>query len=502
VCGLRRKEEPTGRQAAIVAAVLVGWTAACARQGAPPGGPPDQRPPVVVATYPEPFGTLEDLDASVRFEFDERISERSGGGSLADAVTISPRGGEVRVDHSRRGLTVQVEGGFRPGVVYRVTLNPVISDLFGNALTDPFELVFTTGGEPTPTTLAGEVWDRITGRPGEGVVHAIGEDSLIHQATAGRDGIYAFRYLPAGRFRVVAFVDVNRDGDPDSTEVQGTLTAELGAGDTLFVDVPVLAPDTLPAVVAGAEALDSITVAITLDDFLDPASPVDAAMASLSREEGEAPGIASLLSAADYTAYVTAVADSFARLDSLDRAEAAARAAEAAGDTAALDSAGVADTAVVEPVEPPPDTVVQPVEAVEPPAPPDTALADPDVNPQVALGPDTVRPPPGRPTPVALPPLAGATPGPVEGTSRVLPGRRLVALLDAPLERDVEYTVRVSSLVNINGLRDGGGEAVFVLETAPDTAVADTLPPPDTGSVGPGSGEREPIDPGELFGRR
>lgn len=235
----------------------------------------------MVATFPEAFATLEELDASVRFDFDERISERVSGGAIDDAITVSPRAGEVRVRHGRRSLSVEVEGGFRPGIVYRVTLHPVVADLFGNQLRDAFELVFTTGGEVTPTTLAGQVWNRITGQGvREASVYAVGADSLIHQSVADPEGVYALRYLASGQLRVTAFEDQNRDGDVDSTEVQGMEPASMSPGDTLFLDIAVLEPDTLAAVVTGAEALDSITVVIEFDDFLDPAEAAGSIVAS------------------------------------------------------------------------------------------------------------------------------------------------------------------------------------------------------------------------------
>ena len=170
---------------------------ACANQGAPPGGPIDVRPPVVIRTEPDTFATLTDLNAPVRFHFDERISETAGGGALEDAVTVSPATGEVRVGHGRSTLSVEVEGGFRPGLLYRVTLQAVVRDMFGNQLRDPFELVFSTGGSAPPTAVAGQVWNRTTGGPLSGaLVQAISPDSLTHIARADQEGIYVLRYLP------------------------------------------------------------------------------------------------------------------------------------------------------------------------------------------------------------------------------------------------------------------------------------------------------------------
>ena len=86
--------------------------------------------------------------------------------------------------------------------------------------------------------------------------------------------------------------------------MQGTSSASLSAGDTLLLDIAVLEPDTLPAVVMAAEVLDSVTVVIVFDDFLDPTQTLEVASASMSREEGSAPGIDALLHEADYSTYV------------------------------------------------------------------------------------------------------------------------------------------------------------------------------------------------------
>lgn len=394
-----------------------------------------------------------------------------------------------------------MEGGFRPGIVYRVTLQTVVSDMFGNQLRDAFELVFTTGGEATPTTLAGEVWDRITGRGVPQVaVYAVDTDSLTHLSTTNREGIYAFRYLPGGQFQVTAFDDRDRDGEVDAEEVQGTASVSLSAGDTLLLDIAVLAPDTLPAVVMGAEVLDSVTVVIAFDDFLDPTQTVEVASASMSREEGSAPGIESLLQEADYSAYVDAVTDSFTRLDSLEQAEAAQAAALSAQRADSVANAGV----------PPPDSAA----LQEPPLGADSVEAVDSVTaaapvaaeapaPEVGAAPQAVEAVSTRRAPASLAPLSGARPGPVVDTDRVLPGRRLVLLLDAPLERDVEYTVQIFQVVNINRLGGGGGEAVFLLETPPvDTMTVDTLAAPDTSMAQPDTGRAVPISNLRLLGRR
>lgn len=456
----------------------MGLTGACANQSPPPGGPEDRRPPVIVRTEPDTFGEMADLNGRVRFQFDERISENVADGDLASAVTVSPLTGEVRVSHGRSSLEVSLQGGFRPGLVYRVTLLPVVSDLFGNRMRDPFELVFSTGGEPTATaTLAGEVWDRVTGQGLNGAsVNAVGTDSLVHVARADDQGVFAFRYLPTGEFAVTAFQDGDRNGQLGPRESQGSAFASLSEGDTLVVYIPVLAPDTTPAQPLGASALDSITLVVQFDDYLDPEAPVDSIDVDIAREGDGAPTVARLMHEAEYARYVDQVADSFARLDSID---AAARGVVPPSPPAQADSTAVGDSVPAGP---------EPVSDSLGPVPDSLGTGADD-----AQAVDTVQ---ARPLPPRLQGVAasrGARPG------VTLPGQRLVVLLDEPLEPG-EYRVTVSSVVNINGLPGGGGEVMFAYEPEPPPAdsVAGGTPEatPADADATPAAPDDTPTDPG------
>lgn len=447
--------------AGVGTALVLLAVAGCARQEAPTGGPQDTRPPVVVSTEPAPFSTVGEVDA-VRFHFDERISERVTGGALETAVTVSPRGGEVRVGHSRRSLTVEMEGGFVPGVVYRVTLHDAVSDLFNNRMADPFELVFSTGPEPVATTLAGEVWDRVSGAAvTDAVVLAEGSDGLVHEARTDANGIFAFRYIAPGALTVVAFEDRNRDAVLDTAETQGFTPTTVAVGDTALIDIPVLEPDTGAAVLAEADVLDSVTVVVAFDDYLDPDLDAAALPITVRGPSGEA-DVAAVYQETGYTAWVDVVSDSVARLDSIDAANRA----------------------------PPPPPPVEPTDSAE-------ANVNANTNVTGLDSAEVQEPLPTRPRPIALQPLSGERPGPMPGTDRVLPGRRLVLVFEEPLTYDVEYEVEIGGVVNINGLAGGGGTATFLWERPPppEPVASDTtavggppvdtlLAPPDTGFVG------------------
>jgi hypothetical protein len=292
--------------------------------------------------------------------------------------------------------------------------------------------------------VAGQAWNRTTGAPiGNALVQATSTDSVTYIARADQDGIYVLRYLPEGSYAVTAYEDLDRDGALDPRETQGTIEALVETGDTLFVDIAVLASDTTAAVLMAASALDSVTVELELDDYLDFDAPVSELTVLIEGPDGPGPAVARLFHEREYTAYVETVVDSLLRLDSLD---ALARAAAAPPDTGiAADSAALADSAVVDSAAAPRPRAGQPA-------------------PQPAGA-------PSRPGPPALDGVRSRARG--GGPDRPLPGRRLVALLASPLEIGVEYEVTSSGLVNINGVGEGGGEATLLLprpEPTPDRA--------------------------------
>jgi len=262
-----------GRMLAAAGALL---PLACARPEAPRGGPEDRMPPIVVATEPDTFATVQPGLRHLRFEFSERISENATGGTLNDAVLVSPAVGNVRVSHERDAIEVDLQRGLEAGQVYRITLRPLISDMFGNRLADPFDLIVSTGAEPVPNVLAGAVEDRVTGRGLEGArVEAIfgsGADSLVHWNTTDADGIFSLRFVPAGDFRLRAWQDRNRNAEVDVSEPQappspGTLEPPV---DTSFTVVSLIQPDTTPPRLLSAEVADSAALTLSFDDFLDP----------------------------------------------------------------------------------------------------------------------------------------------------------------------------------------------------------------------------------------
>ncbi len=378
---------------AIVLLVSLWALGGCARAVAPEGGPVPVTPLRVVASSPDTFATVAPFSGSVDIEFERRASERPARGSLADAVIVSPRTGEVSVELTRSGLRVSMEGGFQASAIYRITVLPVLQDLFRNPMAAPFDLFFSTGPEFEPNVLAGLVTDRLTRGAAPGVrVDAQPYQGGPHQSTiADSTGIFTFPYLPQGRYNLVAYEDQNRNRSPDFMEPQDSLQVDLFPLDTLLImDLALLLPDSTPARLENVEVLDSVTLRLEFDDPFEPNLLLDQLRVFLTREDGNSPEVIEIHHEHEWAALVAF------------RAEVEAR--EAARVSAA------------EPDSLPPTD----------PRPPVSADA-PDEEP-----PEEEPPPP-------------------------LPSRGFVIVLSRPLLPEVTYQVTVEGLVNLNGLPGGGG---------------------------------------------
>ncbi|MBI4544540.1 MAG: hypothetical protein HY703_05035 [Gemmatimonadetes bacterium] len=261
--------------------LAIAGLAACARAEMPPGGAPDKQPPRVIATTPEPMAVVPGWGDAVVFRFDERISERG----VEEAVLVSPETGELRLEKGRSELRIRLEGGWRPGLVYRVVVLPVIQDLFGNRRQLPAELVFSTGPPIAATALAGFITDRLSGRPAaDARIEAMRQlDSVSYVGVSDTAGFFALRHVPAGRYHLLAYLDQNRNRKSDPFEPRDSGSTVLSATDTALLAMSLLAPDTTPARLARADARDSLHVALVFDDYMDPQVPQAEAQVALWR---------------------------------------------------------------------------------------------------------------------------------------------------------------------------------------------------------------------------
>lgn len=304
--------------------------AGCARMGPPPGGPPDFRAPMLVATDPESLAVRPDFSGWASFTFDEVISEGgtpnfgTGRGALEQLAIVSPDTGVPHVRWRRNRLEVQPRMGWRPNTVYRIEFAPGLTDLSRNARDEPTTLTFTTGA-PQPTRyLTGRAVNWLERRFVRNalIIATYPADSTVYRTVTDSVGRFRFGPLPNGEVLVSASIE---SGQPDrrlSPTREAWDTVRVGAMGESVGEIWAFARDTLPPRLAqgGATRVDSFTIAIALNQPLDPTLRLDSTNVTLRR-------LPDSTQVAVISALPQAIHDSiYQPIDSARRAQAAQRA--------------------------------------------------------------------------------------------------------------------------------------------------------------------------------
>ena len=191
--------------------------AACANPRPPPGGPPDATPPQVVHTTPAADSVGVGTGTPIRIGFSESMNRRS----VTRAIFISPRF-STDPDFRWRGreLEIRPREGLREDRTYVVSVGAGSSDESFNRMEASYSFAFSTGDRLSGGEIDGSV-HLITGKRGQVYVWAYdltgagdpdpAADPPAYVTQPGADGTYRFVRLGAGRYRLFAFQDGDRD---------------------------------------------------------------------------------------------------------------------------------------------------------------------------------------------------------------------------------------------------------------------------------------------------
>jgi hypothetical protein len=213
------------------------FLAGCATVEAPSGGPEDKLPPRVAGIYPHPNSVNQSTELLIKVQFDEWISSTVP----RSAITISPpieKKMQFEVDGEL--LTIRSNATLDSNTTYTVTVASGIKDLRGNAVAKPFQLAFSTGSSIDSLALEGRVMVtsamikqkqypsvglfllgkernsrhyllkyRDTTNTVPDTVPQLAVEPPLFVTQADSNGWFRLGGLRPGRYRVVAFVDVN-----------------------------------------------------------------------------------------------------------------------------------------------------------------------------------------------------------------------------------------------------------------------------------------------------
>ena len=237
----------------VMLALLVTAVAGCAKQGYPSGGPKDETPPKAVDAKPA-SESRNFAGRQFSIGFDEYITVKDADKNI---LISPPMRQKPEFTTKGKRLVVKINDTLQPNTTYLFQFKGAIVDFTEGNVLPSFEYVFSTGDHMDSMMLAGRVLNARDGKPWKEPVTVVAyrvkgdepDGALDTVATANqpdfitrsdKDGVFAFHYVPAGNYRLVALEDKNRD-------------LRLGRGEAAAWE---------PTMVQAADSIDSATVTL------------------------------------------------------------------------------------------------------------------------------------------------------------------------------------------------------------------------------------------------
>ena len=257
----------------------------CAKQGYPSGGPRDVQPPAALGTKPE-NESRHFADKQFYIQFDEYVVLKDADNNVLVSPPLKHKA-EYKV--KGKGVQVKIHDTLQENTTYLFQFKNAIADFNEGNMLPSYEYVFSTGDAMDTMMVAGRVLGARNGKPWKEAlaVAAYREERCTTDTVATElqpdfvtrtddSGCFAFHYIPAGRYRFVAFEDKDRDLRVGNSEAVAWDESFYAAADSIdSTAVPVLrvsAPDTRKQRLLKAEF--PTRGRITITTFLPMQSPV------------------------------------------------------------------------------------------------------------------------------------------------------------------------------------------------------------------------------------
>ncbi len=237
----------------VVLTLLLTAVAGCAKQGYPSGGPKDETAPKAVAAKPA-NESRNFAGRQFSIAFDEYVTVKDADNNI---LISPPMRQKPEFTTKGKRLVVKINDTLQPNTTYLFQFKGAIVDFTEGNVLPSFEYVFSTGERMDTMMLAGRVLNARDGKPwkepvtvmaykvaGEGQGGAVDTVATTKQpdfiTRSDKEGVFAFHYVPAGHYRLVALEDKNRD-------------LRLGRGEAAAWE---------PTAVQAADSIDSATVTL------------------------------------------------------------------------------------------------------------------------------------------------------------------------------------------------------------------------------------------------
>ncbi|MGQ1944878.1 Ig-like domain-containing protein [Ornithobacterium rhinotracheale] len=227
----------------------------CAQRGTPSGGPKDITPPKLVRAVPDTLSTnVSTKLKEINLYFDELVQLRDYSKNIIISPPVEPAPTFLPAGTASREVQVKFNDTLRPNTTYTINFGKSIVDNNEGNPYSFFTYVFSTGKTIDSLTLSGEVKDMMSNEPLKDIVVALYEvgknysDSVVFKekpyyiAKVDSANRYEFKYLKAGKFRLVAFedkvpnvkIDLKQEKMAFASEIINTQTTRVAPTLALF----------------------------------------------------------------------------------------------------------------------------------------------------------------------------------------------------------------------------------------------------------------------------
>lgn len=201
----------------ITGILLLVLMVSCANRSAgPTGGPKDSIPPVVLRSVPL-NGAVNYTKKEILVYFDENITLDKVNENF---IISPPQKTQPIVRANAKVLSVTIEDELIDSTTYSLFFGNAIVDLNEKNPLENYQFAFSTGNEIDTLQVSGKLFDAATLDPVAGIfvgLHASMSDSAVYNDKFVRvtktdvEGRFTIKNIKAGRYRIYALGDTNRD---------------------------------------------------------------------------------------------------------------------------------------------------------------------------------------------------------------------------------------------------------------------------------------------------
>ena len=221
----------------------------CAMQGSINGGPTDKNAPYFLQDKCIPSsGTTEFKSNEIKLRVNEfyRLNEPT------TSIFIVPATVKVIPIAKDRELTLKLEGDLKDSTTYAIYFNKSIKDIHeGND--SLLTYVFSTGKFIDSLTYSGKVIDAFKRIPVAKLTMSLIPDTAttfsqkaLYFCTTDQNGIFQFKYIKQGKYKLVAFMDGNNDLVPQNFEYTGFSSSNIDITTSKIDSIPIVAFPSKP----------------------------------------------------------------------------------------------------------------------------------------------------------------------------------------------------------------------------------------------------------------